>query len=256
MTDNLVPKDGDTIVVWFSCGAASAIAAKKTIELYGDRCKIRIVNNPIKEEDEDNQRFLKDVEKWLGYPIEFATNPKYPEASCVQVWDDRKYMSGIAGAPCTSELKKKARQHWEKENHSDWIVLGFTSEEEKRLRDFRLTERGNVLGVLVDLGISKGDCFLILLAAGIIVPRIYERGYPNANCIGCVKATSPTYWNLVREQDPEVFKERAEQSRRIGTRLTRYKGKRLFLDELPADARGRRIKDMNFECGIFCEEKL
>lgn len=55
--------DGSIIVVWFSCGAASAVAAKKTIELYGDRCTVRIVNNPIKEEDADNKRFLKDVEK-------------------------------------------------------------------------------------------------------------------------------------------------------------------------------------------------
>ena len=71
-----------TITVWFSCGAASAVAAKKTIELYGQDNTIRIVNNPIKEEHEDNQRFLKDVEKWLGVEIEYAINPKFPDASC------------------------------------------------------------------------------------------------------------------------------------------------------------------------------
>jgi len=38
-----------TIVVWFSCGAASAVAAKMTIDLYGADNTIRIVNNPIKE---------------------------------------------------------------------------------------------------------------------------------------------------------------------------------------------------------------
>ena len=48
------------ITVWFSCGAASAVAAKKTIELYGDTNRVRVVNNPIKEEHHDNQRFLKD----------------------------------------------------------------------------------------------------------------------------------------------------------------------------------------------------
>ena len=51
-----------TITVWFSCGAASAVAAKKTIELYGQDNHIRVVNNPIKEEHPDNVRFLKDVE--------------------------------------------------------------------------------------------------------------------------------------------------------------------------------------------------
>jgi len=97
-----------TIAVWFSCGAASAVAAKKTIEQYGNTCNIRIINNPIKEEDSDNQRFLKDVEKWLGVKIETCINHNYPSCSAVDVWD-RGYMSGIAGAPCTLELKKHAR---------------------------------------------------------------------------------------------------------------------------------------------------
>ena len=70
-----------TIAVWFSCGAASAVAAKKIIEKYGESNTIRIINNPIKEEDEDNQRFLKDVEEWLGVSIEKAINPKYPNCS-------------------------------------------------------------------------------------------------------------------------------------------------------------------------------
>ena len=245
-----------TIVVWFSCGAASAVAAKKTIERYGNTYNIRVVNNPIAEEDEDNCRFLKDVEEWLGVEIETAINPKYPSASCVEVWDKRKYMSGIAGAPCTHELKKKARQHWESENQSDYIVLGFTSEEVKRHRDFTMTERGNVLPVLIEAGLSKADCYMELFKAGIRPPRIYEMGYPNANCIGCVKATSPTYWNHVRKMHPDVFQHRAKQSREVGARLVRHKGERLFLDELQEDAKGRPLKNMDFECGIFCEEKL
>lgn len=48
-------KDGDRIAFWFSCGAASAVATKKGIEKYGDRCEIRIINTGIKEEDEDNR---------------------------------------------------------------------------------------------------------------------------------------------------------------------------------------------------------
>ena len=60
------------IAVWFSCGAASAVAAKKTIEKYGTNNTVRVINNPVKEEDDDNQRFLLDVEKWLGIKIEKA----------------------------------------------------------------------------------------------------------------------------------------------------------------------------------------
>lgn len=247
---------GKTIVVWFSCGAASAVAAKKTIELYGEKNTVRVVNNPIAEEDDDNRRFLKDVERWLGVDIELAFNPKYPSASCVDVWEKRKYMSGIAGAPCTLELKKKARQHWESENHFDYMVLGFTADEEKRHKDFVKTERENVIPVLINYGLTKADCYMELFHSGINLPRIYEMGYPNANCIGCVKATSPTYWNHVRKMHPGVFADRAKQSREIGARLVRHKGERLFLDELPENAKGNRMKNMDFECGIFCEEKI
>lgn len=243
-----------TIVVWFSCGAASAVAAKKTIDRYSTTHNIRIVNNPIAEEDPDNIRFLHDVEKWLGYSIEFATHPKYPDARCVDVWEDRKFMSSPYGAPCTTTLKKEARQHWEKDNPHDFIVLGFTAEEKHRHDRFALTERDNILPVLIDAEITKQDCYHIISEAGLMLPAVYLMGYPNANCIGCVKATSPTYWNHVRQHHPEVFQHRAEQSRRIGARLARYKGERVFLDELPADAKGRPLKGMDFECGTFCEE--
>lgn len=242
------------IAVWFSCGAASAVAAKLALEKYGQDNKVSIVNNPIREEHEDNQRFLRDVERWLNHPIQFATREKYPNQTCKDVWSDRKFMSGPMGAPCTLELKKKARQEWELENKPDYTVLGFTAEEQKRADRFRLTERDTLLTPLIDEGYDKQWCFNILVGAGIELPYIYKLGYPNANCIGCVKAGSATYWNLVRETFPEVFEDRAKQSRDIGAKLAYYKGKRVFLDELPADAKGRSLKNYDFECGIFCEE--
>jgi hypothetical protein len=242
------------IAVWFSCGAASAVAAKKTIELYGSNCKIRVLNNPVMEEHPDNRRFLKDVESWLGTPIESVTSKKYPSASAVEVWEKRQFMSGPAGAPCTLELKKFARQDWEKEHHVDWHVLGFTFEEKRRHDRFVLTERSNLLPILIDAKITKADCYSILQNEGLKLPEIYSLGYPNANCIGCVKATSATYWSHVKNIHPDIFEERSKQSRKIGAKLVRYKGKRMFLDELPDGAKGRPMKNMDIECGIFCEE--
>jgi hypothetical protein len=101
--------------------------------------------------------------------------------------------------------------------------------------------------------ITKKDCFKIIEKAGIKLPIIYSLGYPNANCIGCVKSSSPTYWNLVRKTFPDIFKERAIQSRRIGCKLVRLKGKRIFLDELLETDKGGKIK--SYECGIFCDTK-
>lgn len=247
---------GKKIAVWFSCGAASAVAAKLSLEMWGKDNEVILLNNPIKEEDDDNQRFLRDCEAWLGVKIRAVTSRKYPDQSCVDVWSDRRFMSGVRGAPCTLELKKKARQDWENTNKPDYTVLGFTAEEKGRAERFRLTERDTLLTPLIDADYTKEDCFSVIQKAGIQIPRVYLLGYPNANCIGCVKATSSTYWNLVRKQHPDVFKERSDQSRDIGAKLTYYKGKRIFLDELPENAKGHSLKNYNFECGIFCEEKL
>lgn len=243
-----------TIAVWFSCGAASAVAAKVTLEKYGDTHNVRVINNPVIEEHSDNQRFLRDVERWLGVKVEGAVNPDYPSCSAVDVWEKRQYMSGIAGAPCTLELKKKARREWEENNDADFHVLGFTADEARRAANMQAGELPELLPILVNEGITKADCFMIIRDAGIELPEIYKLGYPNANCIGCVKATSPTYWNHVRKMHPEIFQERADQSRRLGVRLVRVKGERIFLDELHPESKGQAMKNMDFECGIFCGE--
>jgi hypothetical protein len=245
----------ETIAVWFSCGAASAVAAKKTLERYGNTHKVWIVNNPVVEEDDDNRRFLRDVEQWLGVPIIIHVNPKYAHASAELTWRKHKAMSFIHGAPCTLHLKKHARLDFEQYHHVDWHVLGFTADEQIRHDRFVLGERSNVLPVLIDQGLTKYDCAKILVDAGLALPRVYAEGYPNANCLGCVKATSPTYWNLVRRTRPDVFEQRCITSRELGVRLVRYKGKHIYLDKLPADAVGHPLKTMAVECGIFCEEK-
>lgn len=244
-----------SVAVWFSNGAASAAALKLAIDRFG-LDQVRAINNPVAEEDEDNLRFQRDVSDWLGIEIEQAFNPRYPDGSAVSVWGVRKGMSFRHGAPCTVHLKKEARQHWESVNKVDWHVFGFTAEEETRHDRFILTERDNVLPLLIEAGMTKSDCADLIAGAGIALPRVYAEGYPNANCIGCVKATSATYWNLVRRTRPEVFRQRAEQSSQLGVRLARYKGKRIFLDELPENAVGRPLKTLRMpECGIHCEER-
>ncbi|MEM1191519.1 MAG: hypothetical protein AAGI72_23510 [Pseudomonadota bacterium] len=242
-----------TIAVWFSCGAASAIAVQETLRQYPD-ATVRVVNSPVLEEDPDNRRFADDVAEWLGVKIETACNPKYPGHSAVDVWEQRQFMSSPYGAPCTLELKKEARRQWEAANPVDWHVLGFTYEESARFERFKVTERDNVLPVLIDARLTKPDCFARLVEAGIKLPAVYAMGYPNANCIGCVKATSPTYWNHVRKHHPGVFAARAQQSARLGVRLARYRGDRVFLTDLPAEAQGDPLTNMQSECGLFCEE--
>jgi hypothetical protein len=239
------------IAVWFSCGAASAVAAKKTIEIYGETHNVIIVNNPVINEHHDNERFLKDCELWFGQKVIKAINKKFPTCDINDVFEKRKYISGVYGAPCTKELKKEARYQFERTVDIDFHVLGFTADEKKRSERFIKFERNNLIPILIDLNITKGRCFEILLEAGIKLPEIYNLGFPNANCIGCVKSQSATYWNLVREKFPNIFTERAEQSKRLGARLIKLKGKRIFLDELKPTDKGGKLQ--NYECGIFCD---
>ena len=159
------------------------------------------------------------------------------------------------GAPCTMLLKRQACQHWQNDNKPDWHVLGFTYDEQKRHERFILTETDRVIPVLIARKVTKAMCYDYLRSEGIRIPVMYEYGFPNANCIGCVKSASPTYWNMVRKHFPEVFDDRSEQSRRLGVKLVNHKGKRIYLDELPENAKGHDMKSMP-ECGLFCEERL
>lgn len=243
--------ENKNIVVWFSCGAASAVAAKLTIEKYGATNNVMLVNNPIKEEDDDNIRFKKDVSRWLGKDIIESKNIKYPNNSIVEVFDKENLMSTIHYAPCSYKLKKEARYQFEKEIKIDYHVLGFTAEERDRHIRFTTRERPNVLPVLIDAGFTKHDCWNTLINRGIKLPRTYLIGIPNANCVGCVRSSSPTYWNLIRKHYSDVFKERCEQSRRLGCKLVELHGERIYLDELKSTDKGGKLK--SFECGIFCD---
>ncbi|MDE2025563.1 MAG: hypothetical protein KGJ07_03650, partial [Patescibacteria group bacterium] len=106
----------------------------------------------------------------------------------------------------------------------------------------------------LNLGITKTDCYKIIEDAGILLPLSYRLGYDNANCIGCVKSSSVWYWNKVRQTHPEIFRDRAIQSREIGCKLVRLNGKRIYLDELPIDAIGRASKN-SIDCSSFCDTK-
>jgi len=232
--------------VWFSCGAASAVAAKLAVELYGDGCEI-VHCDTLSAEHPDNVRFLRDVERWVGRAIVTIKSDKF--ASVDDVFWKTKYMAGIAGARCTTEMKKLPRLAFQRPD--DIHVFGYTSEEQKRAAGFE--DRNPELAVewvLIVHAVRKATCLDVLREDGIEIPAMYRLGFDHNNCIGCVKATSPKYWNAIRRQFPEAFWRRVYQSRVLGVRLARIGGKRVFLDEIPPDATG---PDEDIECGPVCQ---
>lgn len=92
------------IIVWFSCGAPSAVASKLAIQDYGHE-RVEVVNCDTKpSEHGDNYRFYKQVQEWLQHPIIEIRNEKYADVD--EVIEKTRYMSGPKGARCTTELKK------------------------------------------------------------------------------------------------------------------------------------------------------
>lgn len=233
-------------LIWFSCGAASAVAAKLGTEAYGSRCEV-VYCDTMASEHEDNRRFFEDVQRWIDRPITVIRSAKY--ATIDDVFERTKYMAGLAGARCTTEMKKLPREAFQ---HPDDVhVFGYTAEEAKRAEDFE--DRNPSLKVdwlLVERNITKDRCLSALRAAGIALPVMYALGFDHNNCIGCVKATSPGYWNRTRRAFPDAFERRARQSRAINARLVRVKGERVFLDQLPPDA---DAPDDDIECGPVCQ---
>jgi hypothetical protein len=215
------------VLAWVS-GAASAVAAKLAPDAIPVTCDMGA------SEDADNARFLRDCEGWFGREIIAIKSEKYSDIDAV--FEGRKYHAGISGAPCTGEMKVAPRLDFQRP--SDSHVFGYTADltDQKRARHFRESyPQLKVSFPLIERGLTKRHCFAILERAGIRRPRVYDMGFPNANCIGCVKASSPNYWALVRREFPEVFARRADQSRRFGSRLTRINNVRIFIDEIPED---------------------
>lgn len=253
-------KNRPRIVVWFSCGDASAVTVKLTLAHHGATHDIAIVRIVIPEEHADNDRFAADCERWFGQEIISIRSAEYE--SCQAVWEKRRYMAGVAGAPCTVEMKKAVRWIFERDWQPDTQAFGYTSEELDRAQTFREQNPDvRLVTPLIDEGLSKEDCHAMVKRAGIILPTMYRLGFNNNNCIGCAKAQSPAYWNRVRRHFPDVFAARARFSREIGARLVKLTSgdrDRIFLDELDPNAGAGEIEP-KMDCSLLCyiaEQKI
>lgn len=235
-------------VVHFSCGAASAVAARLAVLTLRP---VVVVNALVAEEHGDNQRFLGDVEKWIGVPVVRLRDEKYG-ASAYEVFRRSRYTKGMYGAPCTKKIKRDILDTWG--HPGDVPILGYTAEEQDRADRFLDSHGGVGVFPLIDRGLSKADCLAMVERAGIVLPAMYRLGYPNANCIGCVKGGAG-YWNKIRRDFPERFEEMAQIEETIGPSAylmrDRKTGVRISLRQLDPNV-GRNSAAVP-ECGFACD---
>jgi len=154
------------------------------------------------------------------------------------------------GAPCSRLLKKRVREEWEDENKN--ITLTYVwgmdvAEIERSDRLRRSMPKQQHRFPLIEKHITKSEAHKILKSSGIKRPLMYDMGYNNNNCIGCVRG-GMGYWNKIRKDFPEVFKSRAKLERILGGTCI----KNIYLDELEHDS-GRMTDEIDEECGVLCE---
>lgn len=165
-------------VVWFSCGAASAVAAMLTLRQTPDAL---LVYCDPGSEDADSVRFRADVERWLGVTVTVLRSTAFKDTW--DVWLRRKYLAGIDGAPCTRELKVKPRLAFQRPD--DTHVFGYTADKSDKTRaaNFRLQFTDmDIETPLIEAGLDKAACLGVIEQAGIALPRLYAASTTTTAC--------------------------------------------------------------------------
>jgi hypothetical protein len=232
-------------VCWISAGVSSFVAGwlvKNDVD--------RFIYIDVENQHPDSIRFVKDCEKVLGKEIEILRSHYHSVENVISAF---RFINGVYGAKCTEVLKKRVRKEWEYQ-HRDYeitYVWGFDCTEKHRAN--RLEETMIEFHhefPLIEKGLTKEDAHGILATLGIKRPLMYDLGYKNNNCIGCVKG-GMGYWNKIRVDFPDVFQRMAALEREVGHSCLNG----IYLDELQPD-RGRIEEEVMEECSIMCHLAL
>lgn len=271
------------IICWWSGGITSAVACKVALDLFGlDSCRIIMIDT--KNEDEDTYRFKKDCEKWYSKSIEIITGIGETYNSIQDVWIKHKSLNVATGAICSTQLKRKVREDWQKENEFDHQVFGFEFDKKEFNRANGLSinhPKTKAIYPLLMMGYNKDDCLRVVQEAGIEIPRMYQLGFRNNNCFktGCVQG-GIGYWQKMQKDFPNKFDAMAEIEHKLtdlkGEPVTMLKDQSneskklvdetgikwnqfLFLKKHPKYSNLKSIDDMKqqdiqplFECNGFC----
>ena len=252
-------------IAWWSGGVTSAVACKLALDLW-DRVQIVMIDTG--NEDDDTYRFKADCEQWYGQEIRVIRNEDY--GSIQDVWLKHKSLNVANGAICSSELKRKVRERYQKTVDFDRQVFGFDIDEPKRAKSMTLNHpTAKPCYPLLLMGWSKKKCIEIIQTEGIDIPLMYQLGFHNNNCFGtgCVQG-GIGYWKKMQREFPEKFEAMAEMEHKLtamrGFPVTMLKdqsrdGDLVFLKPHPeyplhkdlSMMTGREVEPL-VECNGFC----
>ena len=215
------------IVGWWSGGVTSAVTCYLCIKLFG-RNNCRFIFIDTKNEDDDTYRFKADCNKWYGEgwqwkDIETITDIGNKYESIQDVWMKHKSLNVAHGAICSSELKRRVREKWQKDNEYTYQAFGFDIDEVKRAKSIKMNHpKTKPIFPLLMFGLQKKDCLDILAEHNINPPRMYKLGFHNNNCFGksdtaiggCVQG-GIGYWQKIAREYPEKFDKMADMEHKL-----------------------------------------
>lgn len=232
-------------VVWISAGVSSFIAGylvRNTVDKW--------IYIDVKDQHPDSIRFIKDCEKLIDAEIEILRSDRFEDVA--DVVRKTHMINSPHGAACTGMLKKAVRKAWENARYEEGIsdlvyVWGMDAKEKRRAENIKqnFPEFGHEFP-LIDRWLSKEDCHALADELGLKRPIMYDMGYSNNNCVGCLKG-GMGYWNKIRVDFPDVFASRAALEREIGHSCING----VYLDELDPNA-GRMSREIMEDCSIMC----
>lgn len=235
-------------VCWISAGVSSFIAGwlvRDTVDEY--------VYIDVADQHPDSMRFVKDCEKALGKPIQVFRSEQYRNVDeCIRAFGFVMNRNNHF-QPCTAWLKKRVRKRWEEAHAGEDITYVWGMDMNEQHRADRLVEGMPQFKhefPLIDKQLTKAEAHGILATLGIKRPVMYDMGYSNNNCIGCVRG-GMGYWNKIRVDFPDVFAQRAKMERDIGNTILHDATTNIYLDELDPN-RGKMVNEIMEECDIFC----
>lgn len=255
----------DAIVVNFSFGIGSFCAAERMCREFGAE-NVTLLFADTKSEDEDTYNWGHAAAKYLGANLIEIAEGRTPW----QVFEDSGFIGNNRVDPCSKILKRELIDKYMKRNynpHRTLRVFGIHwSEYDRFYRVDRETgERKGIYPRMIEKGwvhirapmsekplIGYDDMQKIVSDAGLWTQRLYQLGFPHANCSGeCVKQGQGG-WKLLYRTMPERFNARCDweegMRQKLGNVAILKERKNGVTVPLPLVELRRRIEEKEYVC--------
>lgn len=197
-------------IVQFSTGLGSGEVARRMIEKHGPE-NVVLLTADTRVEDADNWRYAHEFVNRLGRGVQWhiLADGRTP----MQAGRDHRAVPSDRMAICSRVLKRELLRRWIDTNAdpaTDMIALGYDWTEPARLAA-ALPHWAPFEVVCPMMDEPLIDKFALHAywtdVIGIKPPRLYDLGFPHANCGGACVRSGQAAWAMTLDKLPEVYAE-------------------------------------------------